>query len=341
MSARELDEGSGLVVIDQKDALSYFTTQDALDPILAMIRKKIDEFVSDATTAKGRKEIASVAYSVSQSSAYLDKVGKALVDDLKEIPKKVDASRKHVRDILASWRDEVRAPLDAWEEAEEKRVNLHVASIGQLNGWAQRAPDVGATKLRDLLEFAEAYEIGPHLDEFEAEYARAKDGAIRTLRAATVARERFDAEQAELKALRQQAAERAAMDRDEAIRREATEKAQREAGARAQAERETRERAEREAARRAELREIELRLQVEKIEQRAADAAAQVAAIADAREAAETAAREAREANREHKAKVNSAAVAAFAAGGLSHAEAIKAVVMIARKAVPNVHIAY
>ncbi|EGT6367902.1 cell envelope biogenesis protein TolA, partial [Escherichia coli] len=53
-------------------------------------------FVPDITTAKGRKEIAYLAYKVAQTKTYLDGLGKDLVAELKEIPKLIDANRKTV-----------------------------------------------------------------------------------------------------------------------------------------------------------------------------------------------------------------------------------------------------
>src|SRR5690606_23508393 len=75
-------------------------------------------------------------------------------------------------------------------------------------------------------------------EEFEAEAARAKDKAVSSLRAALVAREKYEAEQAELARLRAEAEAREQKEREERIAREAAERAQREAEAKAQAERE-------------------------------------------------------------------------------------------------------
>ncbi|OCS62006.1 hypothetical protein BBZ50_02590 [Escherichia coli] len=59
-------------------------------------------FVPDITTAKGRKEIASLAYKVAQTKTYLDGLGKDLVAELKEIPKLIDANRNEPP--RKSWR---------------------------------------------------------------------------------------------------------------------------------------------------------------------------------------------------------------------------------------------
>ncbi|MFN7073813.1 hypothetical protein ACK4QV_19760, partial [Proteus mirabilis] len=61
------------------------------------------------------------AYKVAQTKTYIDKEGKAVVDKLKELPKKVDASRKIFRDELDALSTEIRKPLTEWEAQEKAR----------------------------------------------------------------------------------------------------------------------------------------------------------------------------------------------------------------------------
>lgn len=83
-------------------------------------------FVPDITTAKGRKEIASLAYKVAQTKTYLDGLGKDLVAELKEIPKLIDANRKTVRDRLDELKAKARQPLTDYEE-EQARIKAEEA----------------------------------------------------------------------------------------------------------------------------------------------------------------------------------------------------------------------
>lgn len=110
-----------VITIEKPNALAVFTTPDGLRAILDQIAAEARALTPDVSTAKGRKEIASVAYKVAQSKTYIDGVGKDLVADMKELPKKVDASRKDAREFLDALRDEIRAPLDAWE-TEQTRI---------------------------------------------------------------------------------------------------------------------------------------------------------------------------------------------------------------------------
>lgn len=115
-----MSEVTDLVVIERANALTVFKSADQIEEILAKVEREVMSFVPDVTTAKGRKEIASLAYRVSQTKSYLDGLGKDLVADLKEIPKLIDANRKTVRDRLDALRDKARQPFTEWEEEQER-----------------------------------------------------------------------------------------------------------------------------------------------------------------------------------------------------------------------------
>jgi len=102
-----MSEVTDLVVIEKANAMTVFQSADQIEEILQKVEREVMSFVPDITTAKGRKEIASLAYKVAQTKTYLDGLGKDLVAELKEIPKLIDANRKTVRDRL----DELKARL--------------------------------------------------------------------------------------------------------------------------------------------------------------------------------------------------------------------------------------
>lgn len=341
-----------LAPIPDADALSIFSATNGLEPWLQHVRREIDTFVADATTAKGRKEIASIAYKVAQSKAYLENVGKAVAAEAKEIPKKIDAERKRMRDTLDQWRDEVRQPLTEWETADATRVKAHADKINALLAIPSLASETSVAALTAEMDAANAVQIGPQCEEFETAYARAKDAAITFLKGAIARRTTYENEQYELARFRAEAEVRAAKERDERIAREAAEKAKADAEAKARAEQDRVEReriaaiakaeaaanAEREAAAR---RELELKLQAEAAERRAAETEARIKREADAAAAREKAETAKREADRAHKGKINRAAVAAFVSGGLPEDMAKTAVSLIAQKAVPAISISY
>lgn len=320
-----------LVTIPDGTALSVFTTDQAIDPFLARIRAEVDAFVPDLTTATGRKAIASIAYKVAQTKTYLESVGKALADEQKEIPKKIDACRKRVRDTLDLWRDEVRQPLTDWETAEEARIKAHTDTLTALNEICRMVPGRDSAALRESLAAVEAVFVAPHLcDEFEADYARAKEAARTALTEELPKAEKREAEAAELIRLRAEAETRAQADRDDAIRREAAQEATMKTEAEAQAKID----AETAAAATA-------RAEAAAALQAAADTEARLKREADDKAAADAAETARREADVQHRSTINRTAAAAFVAGGMTEEAAKLAVSLIAKKAIPAIVISY
>ena len=355
-----MNETTELIVLPPPESVrTVFTTPQGLEPYLQQIRTQLDEFKSDVSTKKGRDAIASMAYKVAKGKTALDNLGKALVDEMKREPAMVDAERKRMRDTMDQWKEEVRAPLTAWEEAEEARQARHKAGIEWFQLRAKEYHDLDLQELRGSLAEVSGKVVDAAWEEFEAEAHRAKAKAVEALTAAVAAREKHEAEQAELAKLRAEAAAREQKDREERIAREAAERAQREAEAKAQAEREAAIKREAEAAAAAERRELELKLAAERAEREKAEAIQreqQAKADAERREAeavaaeqrrvaaiAEAEAKEAkrREADKAHKTAINRAALDAFVAGGMTEECAKLAVTLIAKKAIPAVSISY
>lgn len=339
-------------------ALQVYQQTAGLDPYIERIRAEVTGHVPDLATDKGRKAIASLAFKVRKSRKALDDMGKELVDGLKEIPKKIDAERKRMRDTLDALADEVRAPLDEWEAAEQERVANHKHELAMLEGFSS-CGDLDAGMIRANIEHIESLSIDESWEEFEAEAHRAKSKTLDAMRAALAAREKYEAEQAELAELRRKQAEQERKDREAEIARQAAEKAKADAEAQAQAEREAaaqREAQAKAAAEQAERdklaaierqKQAEARAEAEKLaaEQRARDAA-EAARLAEAKrhadaKAAEEAEQRRREADTRHKASINNAALAAFIKHGLPEDCAKKAVVLIAKGLIPAVRIQY
>lgn len=333
--------GTELVSIEPGNALIIFTVSKAIDPLLERVRREIDGFSADISTATGRKAVASMAHKVARAKTYLDEAGKRLADQQKEIPKKIDATRKHLRDTLDAWRDEVRKPLTDWEDAEKARIALHQQNIAFIKSYANYTSERTVDELRKAIDSVATVEIGDKCEEFVAEYAVAKEQAADALSAALTARQKHDAEQEELARLRAEAAERERKERENRIAKEAADKAQREAEVRAAAARKEAEDAVRREREASERRELELKLAAEQAERRAAEAEAKAKRDADAKLAAEAAETARREANKAHRTKVNRSALAALVAAGIGEESAKRVIELIASKQVPHVSIHY
>ncbi|KAG0738774.1 hypothetical protein G6F24_017525 [Rhizopus arrhizus] len=112
-------------LLPKETALEVYSKPSGLEPWLERIRAEVTGHVPDLKTKKGRAAIASLAFKVRKVKTALDGMGKQLVDDLKDVPKRIDAERKRMRDTLDTLADEVRRPLTEWEQAEEDRVQRH------------------------------------------------------------------------------------------------------------------------------------------------------------------------------------------------------------------------
>ena len=351
MTAVVEKESTELVAVPAKDAaLDVFKTEQGLDPYLQTIRQEVDAFLAkppSLDTNKGRQAYASMAHKIARSKTAIDAVGKELVADLKQLPKTIDAERKRWRDTLDGWRDEVRGPLNEWEAAEEARKAKHQAGIDHIRSFEEFG-GLQAAGMKVQLANLEAISVDEKFEEYEAEAHRAKDRAATTLRAAIEKQEAHEAEQAELARLRAEAEAREQKDREERIAREAEERARREAEAAAQAERDAAARREAEAKAAAERREREHKEAIER-QRREAEAERQriedehrrreEERLADERRQQDELAR--RQADKEHRARINRAALEAMIDGGMPEDCAKTAITLIEKGQIPSITINY
>ena len=122
------EETGALVVLGEgREPLDLFLDPTVREALLETVRVQVRAIPTDASTIKGRKAIASLAYRIAQTKTAIDDVGKTLVAELKDRPKKVDAGRAVIREGLQALQDETRASLDAWEAEEAKRIAETVA----------------------------------------------------------------------------------------------------------------------------------------------------------------------------------------------------------------------
>jgi len=114
-------EPARLATIEPAKRLEVFTTPGGLNSVIEAIILVARKHKPDVTTDKGRKAIASNAYQVAKCKVLLDDAGKEETAKAKEIPNKIDASRRDMRARLEALQAEVRKPLTDWE-AEQERI---------------------------------------------------------------------------------------------------------------------------------------------------------------------------------------------------------------------------
>jgi len=340
-----------LIVIEELNPIEVFTN-GGVEEVLQKIKIQVSTIVPDVETAKGRKEIASVAHKVARSKTALDELGKSLVEEQKKKLAKVDAERKKVRDFLDDLKEEVRKPLTDWENAEAERVQRHKDNLEEIQQAGEYSKshwiELSAETIRDRLMEIEAEVIDSSWDEFEQEAAQSREIALEQLRGALEMRKNHDREQAELAELRAQNEARAKADEEERLRKEGEERAR--AVAEAAQMRAVREAEEaRIAAEEAKAREEQAKKDAAEAAERAERekiAAAERAREEERQRQAEAQRKEeeaakAREADKKHRGKVNKAAKEAIIALGIEAVQAQAVVEAIVRGSIPNVSIKY
>lgn len=345
-----MSETTDLVVIEKKNALTVFKSSDQIEEILAKVEREVMSFVPDVSTAKGRKEIASLAYRVAQTKTYLDSLGKDLVAELKEIPKLIDGNRKTVRDRLDALKEKARQPLSDYE-AEQERIK---AEQQMLDWHTEALADNEAFDKAARESFESDHEIALLLnDKFDRDAVEAKAEADRQRIAHEEEIKRQAVEQAS-----QEAEAQAQRDRDAAARREAQliaqaaqEKADRIA-AQERAEREAKEAQERTARLAQEAREQAEREKQQAIEsaQRKAQEEAdrikreteqkEAARLAEEKRVADEAAK--RAANEAHRKAVGTDVVKGLVEhAGLTREQAIATLKALMSNSIPHTSINY
>ena len=335
---------------------------------LATLEENNQKLTFDYESKKGNAEARSHVYKLRQSKGALERTRKAEKAESLRIGKAIDSEAAALEIRIEAMIKVHQAKLDEIDQREADRV---AAQKERVQWFGMMGADaVTSAELSKAIERIESEVIGDDYEEFKADALILKDASLQALRTRRFDAVRKEEEAAELERLRAEAKAREQADRDAAIAKAAEDRAKAEAAAEAQRvaaeqakaiqDAENKAKAEREAGER---RELELKLAAENAERRrveqeqraeqdrkdaiaraeqqaaaAVEAEKQRVAAAQAAEAAEQAKRER---NRAHKAKINSAALAAFVAGGMTEECAKLSVTLIASGKIPAVAIAY
>ncbi|WP_406886168.1 hypothetical protein [Acinetobacter baumannii] len=331
-----------LQVLEQNVIVAAFAKRGGTDELYERIAQEVRSHVPDVSTKKGRDAIGSLALKISKSKTLIEKCGKELVAEQKAQIKVIDDDRISIVKKFDLLRDEILAPRDAWEQAEEDRVAKHTGAIRAIRSlYDENTVNQEAHVIKGYVFDIEKLEIDSTFEEFEQEAKLAKLETLEKLRTALTTREKYEAEQAELERLRQAEILRQQQEREAQIAREAAEKAAREAEekARFEAERVQREKAE------AEQREARLKAEKEAAELRAQHAAEAERKRIEAEQAAkleaERKAEEARQANQAHRKKICNEALKGLLALGIDEAKGKEILQAINKGLVPHVSIKF
>lgn len=361
-----------LQALEQNTIVAAFAKRGGTDELFDRIAREVRSHVPDVTTKKGRDAIGSLAMKISKSKTIIEKYGKEVVAEQKAQIKLIDDDRISVVKKFDELRNEILAPRDAWEQAEKDRVAKHESNLLNIKSLVNGLLGACSDHIQSLIHRLNEMNIDSSYEEFENQAKIAKFETLELLKKGLADREKYEAEQAELERLRLAEIERQQKERDDAIAREAAEKARIEAEQKAQAEREKAEQdrkaaieknerekleAEQREARlklekeQAELREQQLKQQaIEREKQAEIDRQKAVEAErlrieqeAQAKVEVERKAEEARIANREHMRSIHKEVTKALIGlnTGLSDVQIKDLITAIAKNQIPHISIKY
>jgi hypothetical protein len=205
-----------------------------VEEIISRLETEVRAIPRDMTTDPGREAIRALAYKVARSKTGLDDLGKELVAGIKKQSAAIDAERRVIRERLDALRDEVRAPLTAWEEAEETRIADYEAAIVLI----LCQPDANASPAAlsaHILRLEELAAIDwQEFNDRAAEALKESMPRLCSMRDASIQRERDAAELAELRQLK---ADREIADQAAAAAKAVADREAREAEAQAERDR--------------------------------------------------------------------------------------------------------
>jgi colicin import membrane protein len=315
-----------------------YRDETVLPSFIAEIKGEIAALPVDLTTASGRDAIKSLSASISRRKTPIVDAGLALTEGWRKQTTAVNTLKAKVIAEMDALRDEARAPVTAWEAAEEKRKT---AIVSALAFFAQAAVVPAGSTIESIdatIERVEAIQIGHEYGDSEARARQERLTALAKLDEARRAIVKADAERAELEKLRAEAQERERQAQEAEAKRLADEAerqliAATERRATEAAEAKVKEAADAEiAAERRKAEQAEQALADERSRQREAQAAEQRRLDAIAAEDAR------RQADQEHRGAIMRAAKEALMEhGGISEAAAKKVVRAIVAGTVPAV----
>ncbi len=195
---------TALVLTEGMDVKAYYSADAkiSVDSVVTRIETEMrsEMGTEDVTTEEGRKAIRSRRYTVAKSKTALDTAGGDLTRDLKAGIAAQVATIKDTRDDAVSRLEalgaEIMVPVDEWESAEAKRVEVHQFTLEAMQPLVTL--ETPAHHIQTLIEGIEGIEIGPGLEEFEDIARETKELNLTRLRDALADAEKREAAAAEL-----------------------------------------------------------------------------------------------------------------------------------------------
>lgn len=131
----EEDKRFAVAVLSKEEAEKLFEKPNGLEPIIQSIETVARGLVvAGGTSSKeGISQIKAMVTKVAGVKLSLDNIGKEIVAEMKERPKKIDANRKLMRDRLEALQEEIRRPVTEIEERGKLILNISARPMNVVN----------------------------------------------------------------------------------------------------------------------------------------------------------------------------------------------------------------
>lgn len=152
-------------------------TEEGIQKLIAQVKASVTDKPLDLTTEKGRKEIASLAYTVARSKTAVDNLGKEAIEEPKKFIDAVNRFRKVWREEMDTLKADVRRPLDEFEAREKIRVDEHKQALDMLDVLVRDHNDTveGIERNLQILEVRYKREWQEFKEVADQAYSRTKD----------------------------------------------------------------------------------------------------------------------------------------------------------------------
>lgn len=228
VAQEELPEVRDLVVFDESEITGIFDKDNGVEELFEKLKANVFPVIHDVSDKKNRDQIKSLAYSVSRSKTAVDNYGKELVAGIKEQAKVIDNKRKFWRDECDKLRDSVRAPLTAWENEQQAKIDAVKEKIDSMKNYSVVSIDTTPEEIQKRIDRIKKAELSEEVyGDLLSEAKLVKYEAIESLESALIASVEHQKQQNEkLEKIKQEAV---AQEREEARKREEQLKAEAEA----------------------------------------------------------------------------------------------------------------
>lgn len=220
----EEDKRFAVAVLSKEEAEKLFEKPNGLEPIIQSIETVARGLVvAGGTSSKeGISQIKAMVTKVAGVKLSLDNIGKEIVAEMKERPKKIDANRKSMRDRLEALQEEIRRPVTEIEERGKLILNISARPMNVVNEKSEVVRKaIAVLEREDLSE--------DRWKESHTAALTAVANAMKALQGILATAEKREADAAEFERMKAENARLQREKENERIRQEATAKAKKDA----------------------------------------------------------------------------------------------------------------